>query len=310
MGLSSDLLKEEWEYVGKGSANVVFAYSGEKPELTNKVMRIRLDNTDVSAEEVYNYLRSSRFNELRNYMVSTQLIPVEKIFLEQFQSYINEKRLPLLIDLKEKHVLVMDNIYSYPFSQYKCIELSKYHVFYVHDGGDDILFEFKPKWLYTLPSHHLNCRNCLTAMKKSQAFVCCHMKLLDKPLGVERWCNEIQSALNERGFGALNIQNGLEECLISNYNVVKTLYSLQNSINIHQKLIALSSQDDVDESLAFNMTLRDVSMFINITTKAIHIVDLDKKPIKKWETWKSQEMLFTNQYEEELNLNCGFKANR
>lgn len=59
----------------------------------------------------------------------------------------------------------------------------------------------------------------------------------------------------------------LKESIIRNYELIESLYELQNSIEIHDRLLQLNSIKDVNEDLQLNMTLRDVSLFVKLNEK-------------------------------------------
>lgn len=300
--------EEDWEYVGSGSANAVFAYKGESVMLRGKVVRLRLANTEISTEEIFSYLQSSAFDKIRRYMLNVSLFTIMQQTICEFQNLAKSKGLSIKLDLNETHCLVMKNILSHNVSEYERIQLSKYHVFLVHKAEDEILFEFKPKWLYHLPVDHKNCRNCLIAKSKNQEFVSCHLKLVNDKSGISEWCKEIQEELGRRSKNRVEIFQALKECVTVNFALIQSLYELQNSIRIHDRIMQLNSEDDVNEDLQLNMTLRDVSIFMSLSKGEVFVLDLDKKSAKKWKKWKNQEQKLQGLHEKDLSLNCRFKA--
>lgn len=302
------LSNAEWEYIASGSANSVFSYIGEDEMFKGKVIRLRLTNSDICTKDILNYFQSPLFDTLRKYMVDSVMVFLLKDDFEKFQEQFNKKYPYIKLDLKEKCGLLMNNIYSHRIGEYDCIKLSKYHKIFVHNFYDDILFELKPKWLYQMPRTHMNCRNCLNALQKKQRFICCNLKLLDKKNGVDAWCEEIQDELMIQGYKQLKIYDSLKKCIFSNYDLIESLYKLQNKIQIRDKLASLSSIEDVDEDLQFNMTIRDVSIFFKLHSGEAFILDLDKKSAKKWKNWKSQEEKLEKLYTHELDLNCRLEA--
>jgi hypothetical protein len=304
-----EALSSEWEYIGSGAANAVFAYCGTFEKLKHKVIRVRNLNGKLSTKEIYDYFHSPQFAHLNEYTVEPEIATITKNALEKLQIILNSEKPQFKLNLDEKDVLLMDNLFRFSMKDYKIIELSKYHKLFVHKFKSEILFEFKPKWLYTLPESHINCRNCLNARLKNQEFVCCHLKLLNPDSGIHEWCREIQGEISKRNELQLDLYDSIKNCIQKNYNLIQTLYSLQNNIDIHQRLLALNSENDVDEDLQFNMTIRDLSLFLNLNNQKIHIVDLDKKSRQKWESWKNQEVKLEKKYSLNLNLNCRVKTN-
>lgn len=309
MNLLDGFLECEWEYIGCGAANVVFAYIGTKENLRHKVARLRLNKSMISTKDIYNYLHSENFKPFQNYMVEIHLCLVKAQVLRRFQKVLDSENLSFRIDDKEDHVLILDNLFSSSLKNYECFGLSKYHKLFVDKFENDIIFEFKPKWLYDLPKHHNNCRNCLNAKLKNQEFISCHLKLLNSEHGIEEWCNEIHSEFSSKYNSDLNLYELLKKCLLKNYELIHILFNLQKRINIHQKLESLGSIHDVDDELQFHMTIRDVSLFLKLSFQKIYVLDLDKKPKDKWESWKKQEIKFQRMYSKNLNLNCRIKAN-
>lgn len=304
MLLDDTSVEENWEYIGSGSANVVFAYRGNLERFKGKVVRLRLIGTDISTKEIFLYLASHAFDKLRSYMVDAVLFSIKKETLAQFQRYADSKGLSLKLDPNENHCLIMNNIFSYSITSYESIELSKYHKFYINYLKNDVLFEFKPKWLYQLPETHRNCRNCLIARTKGQKFIPCHLRLINSEEGVNTWCKDIQEELEKNSRETLDVFVQLKESIIRNYELIESLYELQNNIEIHDRLLQLNSIKDVNEDLQLNMTLRDVSLFVKLNEKKIYVLDLDKKSAKKWRKWKEQEEKLQSLYEQKSELNC------
>ncbi|KAG0680186.1 Inositol-pentakisphosphate 2-kinase [Pichia californica] len=267
MDLDDTLYSHCWSYIGSGSANVVLCYNGVNSIFKGKAIRLRLKNTDVSTTEIYSYIHSKRFDKLREYMVNMEILNISEKFLYYIQNYLNENNIKLQLDLTENKCLIMKNIFPTYISDYKIIKLSKYHTFFINSILNEVLFEFKPKWLYKMPTDHINCRNCLIARSKGQEFIPCHLKLINynDPNGIDEWCYEISIKLKQMNEENLNIYKPLKECIKFNFTIVKTLYELQNNINIHERILSLNSQKDVDDDLQFNMTLRDCSLMMNLT---------------------------------------------
>lgn len=310
MDLDETLSETNWEYIGSGAANVVISYKGENKHLKGKVIRLRLKNSEFSTKEIYCYLKSQRFQDLRSYMVPTTIKKISYEFLVYIQNYLNQEKLNLELDLNEKSCLIMDNIFSNEISNYNIYQLNKYLKFFINKKNSNIIFEFKPKWISQMPDFHVNCRNCLVAKLKNQNFIPCHLKIFNNLEGLEEWCREIDLKFEEEFHINKDIFHLLKNCLVSNYGMIKTLYKLQNNFDIHEKILSLSSEKDVDEDLQFNITLRDVSIFMNLSENKVYILDLDKKAPSKWEKWKIQEKTLQDYYSAEiLDLNCRIKTN-
>lgn len=306
MLLTLDVL-HDLEFIGCGSANAVFAYWGDRDDLKHKIIRVRLLHSEICTTVIYNALVSGKFDSLRSYLVACSILQVDPILLQKLEDFGRKKVANFNLNLEEKYVLLMDNIFSYPLSRYNCYRLSKYHTFFVEKGNNETILEFKPKWLYILPENHKSCRNCLNAMYKGQKFNPCHLKLLQKN-GIDIWCNEVQQELNRRGINK-SVKNDLRETIQRNYNLFETLYALQNKSDVHKLLLNLKSEEDVTEELKFEMTIRDVSLLMKLNDKKVFVIDLDEKPATKWIRWKEHEAEFEDKYSEDLGLQCSFEAN-
>lgn len=229
-------------------------------------------------------------------MLNPKIIPVPKLFINNLE---HDSPDDVRLNKKETDVLLLDDIFAYDISAYHTIHLSKYFtVFIFNKGGQkETILEFKPKWLYTPPASFKTCRNCVQGQLKKQKFSNCTLLLLSMPAGVQKWCNNIQIELENRGFN-INVYNGLFRVILEHYNIITTLYKLQNKScnNIHQVLQSLSSEEDATDAICCSMSLRDVSMVINLSLNKVQILDVDPKPNSKWKKWKEQEIKNSSLY--------------
>ncbi|VEU24235.1 DEKNAAC105406 [Brettanomyces naardenensis] len=277
-----------WNFLGKGSANAVYYYSGPTLDLSEKVLRLRLVGTTVSTREIHDWLSGHDFDPIRKYMLETELVLLDRDLLKDLDSRSTAFRL----DLTTRDGLLMRNILSYSPTEYRVITLSKYIVFHVHEDGRQTLLEFKPKWLYDSPEGYAACRNCIQARLKGQKFVNCSLQLLEGREGLERWCHKIQDELNGRG-EKLEVYEQLVEILTREYALIRGLYRIQNGedgYDIRSRLRDLQSEDDVDKFLQLSMAVKDVSVFVDLEKGEVVVVDLDKKSATKWRHWRDQEV--------------------
>lgn len=309
MNLDDTIDDGSWEYTGAGAANVVFGYMGNNVQFKGKVIRLRLNKSDISTSEIYSYLTSSKFDKLKKYMVNIDMVDISNKFLYYIQNQLDNQKKNLLLNMKERQCLIMDNIFSGSISKYKPIELSKYHKFFLNNIETEIIFEFKPKWLYQMPASHINCRNCLIARAKGQEFIPCHLKLINDSNGIFEWCKEIANEFSTRSNSSLDIYDLLKVCITKNYEILKLLYELQNSLDVHNALLQLKSEEDVSTDLQFNMTLRDLSIFMKLNENKVYLIDLDKKSSKKWKKWQAQEKQLEKYYSDDLDLDCRIETN-
>jgi hypothetical protein len=296
----------DWQYIGSGSANVVLGYGGSELRLKGKVVRLRLECTNVSTKTIFQHLTSSCFDPIRMYLVETELCEISREALQKFEQTISSLGLKQKVKMNETHCLIMRNIFSFPYNDYTKIDLNKYYKLRVHK--EETIFEFKPKWLYNLPEGHMNCRNCLVAEQKKQSFLTCHLKVLQGKQGINEWCSEIQEELDSRGM-CISVAHQLSSVIVKNIHLIEILFKLQSRTDVHEVLAQLTSQDDVNEELMFSMTLRDASIMYNLTTNEAFIVDLDMKSSTKWDAWKRQELNLQQCYLQESELKCRVKRN-
>lgn len=299
---------QEWNYIGSGSANVVLGYIGNNEDLKGMVVRLRLSKSHISTKEIYDYLNSAQFNELKRYIPKMTIHKVGSHGILSFQSILDDIGMKLSIKPTDEYVLLMRNIFQFPIQDYQRIELNKYYKFFFHKTNKEIVFELKPKWLYNLPEGYKTCRNCIIAQSKGQSFIICHLKLLGNENTLSQWCEEINNELKKRGL-QLDLKEKLQESLLENHDLFKRIASIQNRINIHERLESLNSETDVNDELCFAMTIRDLSILIKLNTGETYIVDLDKKSSKKWRSWKEQELKIKDQYLKDLDFNCRFETN-
>lgn len=253
---------DDWKLIGRGGANLVYEYIGGSL-YAGKVLRLRLKGSEISATEIWEYMSTSRFDPLRKWMLITDLVdPVQGLSEE--------------IDPSQKG-LMMPNLLV---GSHQTVELNKYIVFHF---GDTTLLELKPKWLYDASEP---CRNCIQAMAKHQKYNNCTRQLLSES-GTRNWAQSVQEELTTRGFRAPRLLEALLNCR----DLFRALYQLQNDgTDLRETLRCLKSEQDVTPFIQFSMTLKDVTIMIDLDTGTAHLVDLDKKPVSKWLKWKATEL--------------------
>lgn len=284
--------RKDWQYLGAGASNVVFAYIGNEVILGGKVIRLRIEGARFSTQEIYSYILTSQFDELRPYILETTMVKIDKNSLMVFQKLLFETHLKR-VKLDEDHALLLNNFLSDRINNYHIVELNKYYKFFIHKSSKEILFEFKPKWLTETSDKYLNCRNCATAKLKKQSFIYCHLKIFEKG-GIDSFCFSITKELQRKMVCTDGIKDSMKLTIESNFGLLNTLKKLQNKIDIHNELCNLSSIDDVTNELQFNMTLRDVSLIFNLRKSTAYLIDVDKKPPEKWKDWKLKELKYRN----------------
>ncbi len=280
-----------WKYTAKGSANAVYRYNGpHNPLFTHKVIRVRLTSCELLTKEVFEFMNSSKLEKLREYIPRTDILSVDRQFMDNLQ-----RQSPASVKLNrlETDVLLLDDIFTHKISAYHEICLSKYYKFYIFKKEDqkEFILEFKPKWLYKPPAFFKTCRNCAQSILKKQKFSNCTLLLLSMPEGVRIWCRNLQNELERQGYN-IAVYDSLFQVISEHYDLIEILYKLENKNcnDMHNALRQLSSPKGVTDVIRNSMSLRDVSITINLSSHEVHVLDIDPKPTSKWKKWKEQEI--------------------
>ncbi|GME82453.1 unnamed protein product [Ambrosiozyma monospora] len=308
MTAKTEMNSSEWTLLGKGQANAVYQYIGNTetnstsshPEYKNKVLRLRLSVTTDKTQDIYNYIQLPQFDKLRKFIV-----PMELVYLGPNFNNTIQQRGPQDVQLNcnDTYGLLMPNLFQGESNAHK-LKLNKQLSFHYTDDLEYVLLEFKPKWLYDppYPDQH-KCRNCALLGTKNERFVNCTLKLLKGDDGIRDWCTCVQNEIDLRAKEAngeeqlrlnnLKVFDKLFKILIENQQVFKTLYELQNKpgVNFHETLKNLPNlKENVNEEfILFSMTLKDVSIIIDLNSGDLKLIDLDKKNKDKFAKWSSQE---------------------
>lgn len=299
----------EWEYLGSGAANVVFGYIGDDEKLFRKVIRLRIEGSMLATPEVYDYLTSPQFDELKPFFLNISVVQISLKTLLEFQKLISTMRTcqSKKLKLDEKYALIMDNFLSDRICHYEIIKLNKYYKFFIRKFSNDLIFEFKPKWLTEPPDSFISCRNCINAMSKNQKFLYCHLQIFNDG-GIDSFSSTIANELQLRGVYIEDVQAMIKVAFEKNIVLLRTLRRLQSKINIHDVLSSLNSVDNVTDELLFNMTIRDVSLVFKLQSASVSIIDVDKKSPEKWKDWKLRELEYKHHYFSDSKLNCRVKT--
>ncbi|KAG7842561.1 hypothetical protein KL941_004937 [Ogataea angusta] len=254
----------------KGSANAVFRYEGKDPQLAGTVLRLRLAGQDYTTQEIYEYMH--QFSSLKRWIIPTKLVELEPGAIHKLE----KDGLKLKPDT---HGLLMDNVFEE--SDCREIALNKHIILSL---GARRLLELKPKWLD--PGSNRTCRNCAHLLSKGEKFIVCPLQLLTTD-GIHKWCKAVEHEALNRGCPYLPIEDAVQ----ANILLFQTLASIQARYpNVHQKLMYLESEVDVDEHLCETMTMRDVTVFIDLDSSKALLCDLDRKSPRKWQKWRDREI--------------------
>ena len=189
---------KEWTYFAKGSANILFKYTGTNDYLRHKLLRLRLIKEDeeyISTCELYDFIElkcKHLFYAPQQIIIDIQLVVLTTDFVAELDSHGNQ------LQLKERYGLLLPNILDGECTK---ISLSKLCQLYVNcddptttcshansnkakelsngNGNNNtlplppqppriispslkinsIIFEIKPKWLYDNTLQNY-CRTC------------------------------------------------------------------------------------------------------------------------------------------------------
>lgn len=164
---------------------------------------------------------------------------------------------------------------------YQCHVVDHFTKLHFSDNMKGIVWEFKPKWLW---SDLDICRNCTHNRLKEREISYCYSMLLmeDK---VAHLITEIFSKACVPPQFIEDVCNYLKQ----DNTVLRKLYRVQEQAGRHiPSLKSLKSIDDVSDDLCLSMMLKDVTCFLQwegdkpISAK---IVDVDMKPKTKWQHW-------------------------
>ncbi|KAH3661727.1 hypothetical protein OGAPHI_005905 [Ogataea philodendri] len=259
-----------FKFFRKGSANAIYRYGGSDLELVGKVLRLRLAGQLFCSAEIHSYMR--KFRILSQWIVPNELVEIDRTKLPILET--SEIRL-----LDDDYGILMENILK--GTEYETVVLNKHIIIHL---GQQPLLELKPKWLYKRTT--AVCRNCALAKSRGESFLNCPLRLLTAN-GIDLWSSMVEQELLLKHDKQVN---GLREAMAANLSLFSTLQELQNlHYDVHEKLMSLTGEDDVDVQLCDAMTLRDVTVFIDLSTQRASICDMDRKNTAKWSKWKNQE---------------------
>ncbi|KAG7692620.1 hypothetical protein KL930_004396 [Ogataea haglerorum] len=180
-----------------------------------------------------------QFSALERWIVPTRLVELKPGAIQKLERD----------DLKlepDTNGLLMENVFKE--SDWRHITLNKHIILNL---GARRLLELKPKWLE--PGSGRICRNCAHLISKGENFIACSLQLLSKD-GIRKWCEAVEREAQDRGYPSLSIEDAIQ----ANILLFQTLASMQARYpNVHQKLISLTSEVDVDDQLCETMTQKE-----------------------------------------------------
>lgn len=259
--------------VARGNANILIDY-GEPSCLYRCCVRYSgsLRQNNLYTLENFKYINETIKPLLGDLLcpMELQVIPIE--FLESIRGELGE-----IIDDSNVIVTKLRNLRPSEFST--VLYSDHFTRLYTTEGKSKLCLEFKPKWLYNSSDY---CRNCSHNVLKGRNIKYCYRRVMNDP-----------TCLRE------TFRNGVDKAFIVNLlayfengeNVLRKLYHLQKQAHT-QVLGEIRNNDDVTDDLLLEMTLKDVTCFLQWHVDgdiSCQIVDVDLKPKEKWVHWLKTE---------------------
>lgn len=265
MEISKITAPSDWVYFAKGSANILFKYTGNNDYLRHKLLRVRLlkeEDQYISTCELYDFIELKCKHLFPKHIIDIQLVVLTTDFVNQLDNRGND------LMLKERYGLLIPNILS---GNYNRQALSKNCNLYTSIDSNDseridsVIFEIKPKWLYDNTTT-LYCRTCLLNQLRGNKRHYCPLDLLfDETIdqGIDDLFFPIQTNLLEKiELNKIPLKKLFRCYLMDPNNVFQKLKQYQRINNQNDLIENLTSENDVLQNLSLVMTLRDVGLFI------------------------------------------------
>ncbi|CAK9441323.1 uncharacterized protein LODBEIA_P51920 [Lodderomyces beijingensis] len=286
---------DEWTYFAKGSANILFKYTGDNDYLRHKLLRLRLVKSDeeyISTCELYDFIElkcKHLFYSPQQVIIDIQLVVLTREFVANLNSHGHK------LQLRERYGLLLPNILD---GQYARFNLSKNCQLYINSGHhpqnhqetaangttsintpqrngnshvpladsptanlppdvkiDSVIFEIKPKWLYDNTCQNY-CRTCSYNQLRQYKRHFCPLDLLF-PETIDQGLDDIFSAIPPATLNLIESRNKFP---------LKQLFRayLQNPNNVFLKLKQfqkINNRNDLIENLTSS---KDVSQNLSL----------------------------------------------
>lgn len=284
---------EDWAYFASGGANILLQYNGPANILSDKLMRLRKNKTDVpniKSKQVLDFMRSLE-DRFYGSILEYDYIELDQNSVSNFESRFD-------ID-DDNHALLVLNV-THGCSQ--SVSLSKHakiHYSIPETGSQkpQIILEFKPKWL--TPSDSFYCRNCSLAQVRNEKRHFCPLDLVcDSRIanGVRDLLKPIPQVLkNLIDNTGIRLEETLIKYLRGSGSILKTLRDLQETYD-SLKVMKIQNENEVLEDLLRAFSLRDVGVFIKVIALGSrkvrvdsYVFDLDPKSPRRYKYWQETQ---------------------
>ncbi|ODQ80693.1 hypothetical protein BABINDRAFT_7397 [Babjeviella inositovora NRRL Y-12698] len=298
----------DWEYFTKGNANLLFRYRGPLGKYTDKLLRVRLFNDlpdYVSTKTIVQYVKTNFEESFHKELCEQELVKVSPDFLTGLSERCGHT---LMCD---DYALVMPNLLR---GVVQSVKLAKNCILHIaqEEGSEVVTLEFKPKWLYD--NTRIYCRNCAHGQMQGVPRHFCPLDLLH----IERVTGAIDDMFLEmkkdETKGILSYKSVLVS-FFTNSDILHRLKRIQSRST--QSVKDITSAGDVTEELSLSMTLRDVTLFVEMRQGGTeysessdlflidgvafsckcYVIDLDLKANSKFRHWAKTEQKLQEYYD-------------
>lgn len=266
---------DDWEYFSEGAANMIFKSSN--PIFKNQLLRIRKKASDNSAEivtaaKINDFFQKHVRPVLGDYYVKNQLVNLPNNFAKTINSRepSPHQRNDSPLDEEEPHAFLMESVFNSSLSA-STIKGKGYQLAICKapdsDDTQEILFEFKPKWLLQSPNSgdkSVRCRTCALAFMRGKKPGICPLDLVSEDYSV------ILKAFTQL------LKDSDKDPKLMNVNLPEIIATSLYKSDVFTKLIQLQKLDargilwykfheeEVDDDFLLATAARDCTLFVTI----------------------------------------------
>jgi hypothetical protein len=188
-----------WHYFAEGAANLIL--KSDLPEYYNKLLRMRkLVPGSPTTTDINHFYQTQVLPVLGDYYVGTELVALPAGFVAAINSRppAEGQRNDKPLDENESHAFLMESVYDSPDYRQESFKVNSTTFTLcrlpITDGTIDdnnsiqeIVLEFKPKWLAPSPNSgdtSLRCRTCALAYKRGKNPGLCPLDLVSNDAAV------------------------------------------------------------------------------------------------------------------------------
>ena len=277
--MSINLNPAHWHYFAEGAANLIL--KSDLPEYRNKLLRVRkLAPGSPTTSDINHFYQTQVLPILGDYYVGTELVDLPPGFAAAINSRLpaEGQRNDKPLDENETQAFLMESVYDSPDYRQESFKVKSTTFTLcrlpitdanVEDNNNiqEIVLEFKPKWLVPSPNSgdtSLRCRTCALAYNRGKTPGLCPLDLVSN-----------DAAVVERAFAAefANLSRHLDPTVYPVAEIVaRGLYQSElldklkqlQSLDGRGILWYDSTEEEIDDDFLTAMAARDCTLFINI----------------------------------------------